>query len=324
MSVNRIEALERATGFGSVHGVPSLPDGFVSVFESRYVDANGVRLHAVIGGEGPPLLLLGGWPQNWFAWRYLMLPLAKQFTVVAVDPRGVGLSEKATTGYDSKTLAADMFELMSALGFERFAMVGHDIGMWTGYAMAADQPGRIERIALGEAIIPGVSESPPLISDARRLSDFLWHFNFNRARGVNEQLVQGREEIYFGYQFATKSGSPEAVPSYARQFYIEQLKRDPEALRASFDYYRAIDDSIPQNRARTKTKLTLPVLAFSGALACGDSVEKELRSVATNVQSMIIEGSGHYPAEETPDVLLAALQRFLAPYANEASEEGAG
>ncbi|WP_222841953.1 alpha/beta fold hydrolase [Cystobacter ferrugineus] len=143
----------------------------------------------------------------------------------------------------------------------------------------------------------------------------LWHFNFNRALDINERLVEGREELYFGHQFATKAGSPDAVPAYARQFYIEQLKRDRDALRASFDYYRAIDQSIPQNRERSRTKLTLPVLAFAGVLACGDSLEKELRLVATHVQSVIMAGSGHYPAGEKPEVLLEALKRFFAPFA---------
>jgi len=303
------------SGFGSVHDVPKLPTGFTDVFESYEIAANDVKLHAVIGGQGKPLLLLGGWPQNWFAWRYLMQPLARTFTVIAVDPRGVGLSEKAQEGYDSRTLAQDMFALMDALGHESFAMAGHDIGMWTGYAMAHDQPARIERIALGEALIPGLSDSPPLLPEQRWLSDFLWHFNFNRALGINEQLVSGREELYFGHQFATKAGAPEAVPRYAIDFYIEQLKRDPQALRASFDYYRAIDQSIPQNQQRKATRLILPVLAFSGALACGDSVEAELRTVASNVESVVIPDCGHYPAEERPEALLAAFEAFFAPYA---------
>ncbi|RJG01117.1 alpha/beta fold hydrolase [Noviherbaspirillum sedimenti] len=305
-----LTTFQRTKDFGSVHGVPSLPEGFTEVFDSYLVPSGDLNLHAVIGGEGPPLLLLGGWPQNWYAWRYLMLPLARSFTVIAADPRGVGLSDKPREGYDSRSLAADMFALMDALGFDRFAMAGHDIGMWTGFAMAHDQPGRIERIALGEALIPGISASPPLLPDDRWLSDFLWHFNFNRALGVNEALVQGREDIYFGHQFATKSGSPEALPKHARDFYIEQL-RDPDALRASFDYYRAIDASIPQNRERMQRRLSLPVLAFSGELACGGSVEAELRSVCDDVVSVIIPGSGHYPAEERPEALLAALRDFL-------------
>jgi len=302
--------LPRARGLGSVHETQGLPAGFTDVFESYFVDGPKVRLHAVIGGNGPPLLLLAGWPQNWFAWRFLMLPLAERFTVVAADPRGVGLSAKPRTGYDSRRLAEDMFDLMFILGYDNFSMVGHDIGMWTGYAMAADQPGRIDRLVLGEALIPGLSPSPPLITDDRWLSDILWHFNFNRALEVNELLVAGREYIYFGHQFQTKAGHPEAIPDYARNYYASLLK-DPEALRCSFEYYRALDASIPQNRERAATRLTLPILAFAGALCSGDMVERELRTVATNVQSLIIPDCGHYPAEEKPRELLAALQAFL-------------
>lgn len=299
-------------GFGSVTGVPKLPKGFTEVFSSHRVDANGLGLHAVIGGDGPALLLLGGWPQNWFAWRYLMLPLSRDFTVIAVDPRGVGLSDKPSEGYDADTLSADMFALMDALGHEKFSMVGHDVGLWIGYVMAADRPDRIERIALGEAIVPGLSPSPPLLSDERWVSDFLWHFNFNRALGVNERLVEGREDVYFGYQFDTKSGAADKYPAYGKEFYIETLRRVPGALKASFDYYRAIDESIPQYRRRKEKMIDIPILAFSGALACGPMVENELRTVATNVASVIIPDCGHYPAEEQPEALLEALRTFLS------------
>lgn len=305
------ETISPFAGFGTVTGVPKLPDGFRDTFRSVRVEANGIGLHTVIGGEGPPLLLLGGWPQNWFAWRYLMLPLARDFTVIAVDPRGVGASDKPAEGYDADTLSADMFALMDALGHERFAMVGHDVGLWIGYVMAADRPERITRIALGEAIIPGLSQSPPLLSDDRWTSDFLWHFNFNRALDVNERLVEGREELYFGYQFDTKAGSPAAFPAYGRTFYIETLRRVPGALKASFDYYRAIDASIPQYRRRKEGKIEVPVLAFAGALACGDMVANELRTVATDVRSVVIPECGHYPAEEQAEALLEALRTFL-------------
>jgi pimeloyl-ACP methyl ester carboxylesterase/uncharacterized protein YbjT (DUF2867 family) len=313
--------LRRTDAYGTVHGVPQLPDGFTDVFDSYLVQSGGLNLHAVIGGEGPPLLLLGGWPQSWYAWRQLMLPLSKRFTVIAADPRGVGVSDKPEGGYDSTTLAGDMFALMDALGHDSFAMVGHDIGMWVGYAMAHEQPGRIVRIALGEANIPGISSSLPLLPDARGVSDFLWHFNFNRALGVNEELVVGREAIYFGHQFETKAASPEAIPKYAKDFYISLLARDRNALRASFDYYRALDEVIPQTRERMKRQLTLPVLAFAGELACNTMVEDELRTVAEDVSSIIIPGSGHFPAEEKPQELLQALERFLEPYANYAEKK---
>ncbi|EFK10707.1 hydrolase, alpha/beta domain protein [delta proteobacterium NaphS2] len=299
------------SGFGSVTGVPRLPDGFAEAFESFRVDTGKIRLHAVIGGSGEPLLLHCGWPQSWFAWRYLMLPLSKHFTVIAVDPRGLGISNKPAAGFDVDTLADDMFNLMDVLGHDRFAMAGHDIGVMVGYAMAAGRPERISRIALGEGTIPGASPSPALIPDDRRMSDFLWHFNFNRALDVNERLVEGREDIYFNYQFASKAGSPEAVPKYARDFHIELLRRVPGTLKASFDYYRAIDETIPQVRHHMETKVSVPVLAFAGALACGPMVEIEQRSLATNVESLIIPDCGHFPAEEKPEALLAALIDFF-------------
>jgi pimeloyl-ACP methyl ester carboxylesterase len=95
-------------GPGSVAGVPHLPDGFQGMFASRYIDTGDVRLHAVIGGEGPPLLLVHGWPESWYAWRLVMPALARDFQVIAVDQRGMGLSDMPQDGYDAATLANDL------------------------------------------------------------------------------------------------------------------------------------------------------------------------------------------------------------------------
>ncbi|WP_020123088.1 alpha/beta fold hydrolase [Streptomyces canus] len=299
-------------GFGTVTGVPDLPAGFADVFSSSYVDTGSVRLHTVVGGRGPALLLIGGWPQFWYQWRHVMLPLAEQYTVVVADPRGTGLSDKPVTGYDSATCAQDFHRLMERLGHERFAVVGHDIGMWTAYAMAVDTPGRVQRMALVDAIIPGVSPSPPLLGD-RRTSDFLWHFNFNRAHDVNEQLVQGREDVYFGYQFATKAATPTAIPSTAVDVYVEAI-RLPGALRASFEYYRAIDETMTQTVLRKQNKLTIPVLAVAGDALGGENVEREVRSLADDVTGVVIANCGHFVAEEAPEAFLNALRPFLEPY----------
>jgi hypothetical protein len=93
-------------GPGSVSGAPNLPAGFTGTFTSRFVDTGDLRLHAVTGGNGPPLLLVNGWPQTWYAWRMLMPALARDFSVVAVDQRGIGLSDKPQDGYDTGTLAS--------------------------------------------------------------------------------------------------------------------------------------------------------------------------------------------------------------------------
>jgi pimeloyl-ACP methyl ester carboxylesterase len=196
-----------ASGFGSVDQVPELPPGFGQAFRSRYIDTGAIRLHAVIGGDGPPLLLVAGWPQTWYAWRHLMPALAEDFTVLAIDPRGVGLSDRPETGYDTGTLAQDLVDAMARLGHRRFAMIGHDVGMWIGYALAGDHPNVLEWLVLAEAAIPGVSPSPPLIGHST-VNDRLWHFGFNRLAALNEELVQGREHLFFGHQFASKAATP--------------------------------------------------------------------------------------------------------------------
>jgi pimeloyl-ACP methyl ester carboxylesterase len=156
-------------GPGSVSGAPNLPDGFADTFTSRYVDTGEVRQHVVIGGDGPPLLV-HGWPQTWYAWRMLMPQLARDFTVIAVDQRGIGLSDKPQDGYDTGTLAGDLLALMEALGHERFAMYGTDTGMPIAYALAADHPERVERLVVSEALLPGVAPSPPCSSPRRATS----------------------------------------------------------------------------------------------------------------------------------------------------------
>ncbi|MFG2376907.1 alpha/beta fold hydrolase [Streptomyces sp. NPDC048504] len=131
--------MDRAAGMTTLRSL-RLPDGFPDVCTSRRMEVNGLRLHAVTGGNGPALLLIGGWPQTWYAWREVMPALARRHTVEAVDPRGTGLSDKPDDGYDASTLAAGLAALMAALGDDQFDVAGHDIGTWTGYALAADHP----------------------------------------------------------------------------------------------------------------------------------------------------------------------------------------
>jgi pimeloyl-ACP methyl ester carboxylesterase len=298
-------------GPGSVSGAPNLPAGFADTFTSRYIDAGDVRQHVVIGGEGPPLLLVHGWPQTWYAWRLVMPALARDFQVVAPDQRGTGLSGRPADGYDTGTLAGDLVALMDALGHQRFAMAGHDTGMWIGYALAADHPGRLDRLAVAETPIPGLSPSPPLFSNSH-LNAALWHFAFNRLAGVNDQLARGREDIYFGWQFATKAAKQ--LPDYAVRHYVDTLAASPEALDASFAIYRALDATIAQNQQRKERRLTLPVLAIGGAHSLGEQVADTMKLGADDVQALAVPGCAHWVPEEAPEEMLAALTAFLAPY----------
>ena len=299
-------------GPGSVSGAPHLPAGFIGTFTSAYVDTGEVRLHAVTGGAGPPLLLVHGWPQTWYAWRMLMPALARDFSVVAVDQRGIGLSDKPRDGYDTATLARDLVALMDALGHHRFALYGTDVGMPIAYALAADYPDRLDCLVVSEAPIPGVSASPPLFLPPL-LNARLWHLAFNQLPKINEQLVQGREDIFFGAEFDASAGTNK-LPDYAVKYYVDTLAADPDHLRGSFEFYRAIPATTAQNEQRKTRRLTLPVLAIGGEESSGAGVGNTMKLVAEDVQTVVLAGSGHWVAEQAPEELLAALTAFLTPY----------
>jgi pimeloyl-ACP methyl ester carboxylesterase len=300
-------------GPGSVSGAPQLPDGFADTFTSRYVDIGALRLHAVIGGDGPPLLLVHGWPQTWYAWRMLMPTLAQDFQVVAVDQRGIGLSDKPEEGYDTGTLAGDLVALMKALGHQRFALYGTDTGMLISYALAADHPDRLERLVVSEAPLLGITPPYPLFLPPP-LNARLWHLAFNQLPAeVNEALVRGREDTFFGAEFTASAGTKK-LPEDAVRYYLDTLASDPDALHGSFQLYRAFPVTTAQNEQRKTRRLTMPILAIGGGESSGDMVADTMQLVADDVQRLVIPGCGHWVAEQAPEELLAALTAFLAPY----------
>ena len=306
-------SLATPEGPGSVSGAPNLPAGFTDTFTSRYVDTGELRLHAVVGGAGPPLLLVHGWPQTWYAWRMLMPALASEFEVIAVDQRGIGLSDKPEDGYDLGTLAADMVALMDTLGHERFALYGTDVGMPIAHALAADHPERVVRLVVSEAPLPGITPSFPLFLPPA-LNERLYHLMFNQLPGeVNEALVRGRETIFFGAEFEASAGTKK-LPAEVVEYYVDLLSDDADALRGSFEFYRAIPESSAQNEQRKERRLTMPVLAIGGVESSGAGVETTMKLVADDVQGVVLAGAAHWVAEQAPEELLAALTEFLAPY----------
>ena len=298
-------------GPGSVTGAPDLPAGFAGTFASHFVDTDGLRQHVVIGGDGPPLLLVHGWPQTWYYWRLVMPALAREFQVIAPDQRGIGLTAKPEDGYDTRALAGDLAALLDALGHERFAVVGVDTGMAIAYALAADHPGRVVRLAVGEAPLPGVSPPTPLILPPQ-VVDRLWHIPFNQLMETNEKLVRGREDIFFGAEFAASAGTNK-LPETAVRYYVEMLS-SPEALHGSFQLYRAFAATAAQNEQRKARRLTMPVLAMGGAESSASMPAETMKLAADDVEALVIPGIGHWLAEQAPDEILTALTTFLAPY----------
>ena len=303
-------------GLGSVSGAPNLPTGFTDTFTSRYIDTGDVRLHAVVGGDGPPLLLIHGWPGSWYYWRLVMPALARDFEVIAVDQRGIGLSDRPDAGYDAGTLANDLVGLMDALGHERFSVAGVDTGMLIGYALAADHPDRVARVALGEAPLPGITPPSPLVLPDQ-IKARLWHIPFNQQEKVNEQLVTGREAIFFGAEFDASAG-PNKLAEETVEYYVDGLS-DPDALHGSFQLYRAFGATTAQNQERKTRRLPMPVLAMGGAGSLGAMAADTMKLTADKVQTLVIPGIGHWLAEEAPDELVVALTEFLAPYRDAAT-----
>ena len=307
-------------GPGSVVHAPQLPPGFIGTFNSRYIDAGDVRLHAVIGGDGPPLLLVHGWPENWYAWRLLMPELARDFTVIAVDQRGIGLSDKPVDGYDTGTLANDLVALMDALGHQRFAVVGHDTGFAIGYALAADHPDRVSAVALVDLPGPPTAAGSPPAFVPSPINNRLWHIPFNRVEDLPEQLIVGNEAAYFGFEFANQGGT---LPDELIEYYVG-LVSAPDVLPGSLGFYRAFDATLAQNAERMTTPLRMPVLAIGGEASYGEHVGEAMGALATDVRGVVIPDAGHWVAEQNPAAMLTALTTFLAPYRSTQAPAGVG
>jgi pimeloyl-ACP methyl ester carboxylesterase len=157
---------------------------------------------------------------------------------------------------------------------------------------------------------PGATPSPPLFLP-EPINNKVWHIPLNRVDKVPEQLITGREDIYFGYEFAIQAGKklPEDVVNY----YV-RLVSNPDALRGSLGFYRAWDATVAQNAQRGSRPLTMPVLAIGGEASWGEAVGNAMKLLADDVQSVVIPGTGHWVAEESPKKMLAALTPFLVPY----------
>jgi len=152
----------------------------------HYLRIDGQRVHCVSTGHGEPVLLIPGWPQTWYAWRHVLHALAAAgFEAIAVDPPGIGESDRPVHGYDTGSAAAVLHQTMQALGHERYQVVGHDIGMWIAYALASDQPQAVQQLAVTEAVIPGLAPEPGIFA-APADNIFLWHFMFNQVTDLPE------------------------------------------------------------------------------------------------------------------------------------------
>ena len=283
---------------------------FDKIFKHGVQGTPGNRLHYVMGGRGDPILLVPGWPQTWYAWRRVMPLLASRYTVVAVDLPGMGDSDKPPDGYDTATVATRLHDLTRAFGWERFHLVGHDVGCWLGYPFAATYPKSLLKLVLIDATVPGLAPAEAYAFAPERIGRN-WHFFFNALPDLPEALLAGRERLFLSWLFQAKSFNPAAISRQALDEYV-RCYAAPGAWRSANGYYRAYFDNMAQNREHARHRLQTPVLTVGGDVALGSMMEPMLCSVADNVTGLVVANCGHYVPEEAPDELASALLDFFA------------
>lgn len=277
----------------------------------HYADLGEVLLHYVTAGQGPPLVLIHGWPQTWWEWRHVIPELAKKYSIIAPDMRGLGDSSRPLTGYDKKTVASDIWRLVNeVLGHSTFFLVGHDWGGPTAYALAAAHPEAVKRLVIIDVSIPGCGGD--FSQGGRR-----WHHQFHMTPDLPEALTAGREAIYLSWFYRTFAYRPDAVSADDLDEYLRTYTQ-PGAMRAGFGLYRAMGQDVADNEATVASfKLPMPVLTVAGEVSYphgrgrGGEAEASLKRVATDVQSVVVPECGHFVPEEAPDALNECLLAFF-------------
>ncbi len=280
---------------------PSLPSNFKA---QTIATPDGANIFVRSGGSGPVVILLHGYGETSDMWGPLAVDLVRDHTVVVPDLRGIGRSSRPPGGYDKKTQAADIRAVVVALGYDRAAVVGHDIGNMVAYAYAARYPASVERLAVMDAPLPGIDPWDDLVR-----SPSLWHFGFGGPDA--ERLVEGRERIYLDRFWNEFSADPHNFDEAARAHYAAQYAL-PGAMHAGFAQFAAFAKDAEDNRAFAKTRLTMPVLAVGGEKSFGAVMAVVMRNVATEVREAIVPRSGHWVMEENPTYTVGLLHDFLA------------
>ena len=289
-------------------------------FETRRVVTSGAEINLRLGGSGPPLLLLHGYPQTHVMWHRVAPYLAERFTVAAADLRGYGDSAKpasdpAHAAYSKRAMARDQVEVMGSLGFERFAVVGHDRGARVTHRMALDHPDRVERAAVLD-ICPTLAMYER--TDMAFASGYYHWFFLIQPYDLPERLIAADPDFYlesktggFGLdprKDISETFDPAALEDYKRCF------RDPAAIHASCEDYRAAATiDLEHDRADLNRKIACPLLVLwgtQGLVGRQFDVLGLWRERAGDVTGRSID-CGHYLAEEAPADTLAALQAFL-------------
>lgn len=272
--------------------------------------ANGIRQNYIDAGEGPPVVLLHGFPETNYAWRNQIPALGELFRLIAPDLRGYGETDKPASGYDKRTMAGDLACLLDELGIGRVALVGHDRGARVATRFAKDYPDRVDRLV--------VMDNVPTRIVARELNAEIakayWFFLFHLIPDLPETLIAGKEEQWLRWFFSDWSYDPSAISGEAFETYVRAY-RAPGAVRGAMADYRANAQDVAQDMEDADVKIACPTLALWGADfgAVGKMFDmpKVWAEMADNLKAVPIPRCGHLPHEERPQAVNALLLEFL-------------
>jgi pimeloyl-ACP methyl ester carboxylesterase len=265
-------------------------------------------IHYVIGGSGPVLVLIHGWPITWWEFHTVMPSLSKSFTVIAFDLPGLGNSAPSTKGYDDADIATILHEAIGALGYgsQGISLLGHDLGSNVAYAWARLYPAQVTREMVLDTALNGYGEES--------LTGASFHFLFNQqppavTDGIINNVRSSDAYLNFLYSFASK---PNAITEQDRDLwdgdYACQANRE-----AGYNYYRAFPQDATFDTTTNTSKLTLEIAAMGGENSFGDFTAQSFGNVASNVHAIIAPGSGHYIADEDPVFLSTCATLFFSP-----------
>ncbi len=271
-------------------------------------EVNGIRLYYRREGDGPTAVLLHGFPETSYAWRKVIPPLAERYTVIAPDLRGCGASDRPETGYDKRTAASDIHELVRQLGLGPINLVAHDVGMMVGYAYACAYPEEVRRLVLMEAALPGLGLED--LYDAAKYPRMYHLPLFEAPNGLAEALIAGRERMFVEHFMRQQSYDPAALTKDALDEYARSLAA-PGALRGGINYFRTHWVDAEHNRENAKTKLRMPVMTMGGTASFGANLRGQVEPLVEKLRSVMIDECGHYLAEEQPEKVVKELLSFL-------------
>jgi len=297
-----------------------MSDDLFAGFTNRVVAGDGADIHLRMGGKGPPLVLLHGFPQSHHMWHKVAPVLAEHFTLVLPDLRGYGLSSTPRNTpdnepYSKRAMARDIVAIMATLGHERFMLAGHDRGGRVAYRLALDHPGCVERLALLDIV--STADQWRAYDAEEAMATYHWPF-LAQASPLPETLIGGDPVFYLDWTLASWTAGRDLTAFDERALAQYRLNfAAPMRIEAACNDYRAgasIDRELDEADIKAGNKIAGPLLAIWGKAGI-PSKGKTNPIEAWAKWCDRLEGaaltSGHFLAEETPDETAGLLKRFF-------------